>query len=92
MPNKVHVVQSKSNVCYVSFTQATEDFKALYNGNVMVEVITMSGNVHKVVRKGRSLLQAEDVSTSSTQFSSGVSYLELLSLIFPWGTFLLWWM
>lgn len=53
--------------------QATEDFKKLYNNDVVVEVITLSGNHQPtLVRKGRSLMDAED-DAAATSFEQSIN-------------------
>ena len=53
---------SDLEIYYLLLTQMTEEFKTLYDDNVVVQIVTLPRSVSQsLVRKTRSLLQEDEV-------------------------------
>jgi renin receptor len=57
--SKSDKVKDAINLLRNFLTKVTDDFKALYKGNVVVEVVTLSGIIKPLSRRARNLLQSE---------------------------------
>jgi len=70
--------------------KATGDFSSMYGGDVVIQVITMSGKVNKPVRKGRSLLSVEELPINPLNLAAKYSgdYAVVFNLVF-WPSLML---
>ena len=66
---------SDFEIYYLLLTQMTEEFKALYDDNVVVQIVTLPRSVSQnLIRKTRSLLQEDGEDKVCTSSLDGLFY------------------